>query len=88
MNDAYLEGYEVPLYSALTQPPLFGGVPREFGILTLVLSLIVTIGLRLWWIGIPLGLVVHGVCVTLTRRDPHWLQVFRNHMRLPNYLDW
>lgn len=83
-----IEGFEIPLYLALTQPPLFGGVPREFGILTLVISLVVTVGLHLWWIGLPLGLALHGVTVALTRRDPQWLQIFRAHLKQPSFLDW
>ena len=84
----HIEGYEVPLYLALTQPPLFCGVPREFGILTLVLTLVLTVGLHLWWIGVPAGLVLHGVTVALTRRDACWLSVFRAHLKQPIFLDW
>lgn len=84
----HIEGYEAPLYLALTQPPLFGGVPREFGILTLVLMLVVTVGLRMWWLGLPAGLALHGVSVALTRHDPYWLLVFRAHLKQPTFLDW
>lgn len=83
-----MEGYQIPLYAALTQPQLFAGVPRELGILTLTLTLLLTIGLHLWWIGATAGLIAHGICVALTRRDPHWLPVFRAHLKQPTFLDW
>lgn len=83
-----IDGYEIPLYQALTQPPLFGGVPREFGILTLVAALVITVGFRMWWIGASTGLALHGMCVVLTRMDPYWLQVMRAHLRQPSFLDW
>ena len=83
-----IEGYEVPLHVALTQPPLFAGVPRAFGIMSLVLTLVVTAGLHMWWLGLPAGLVLHGVSVALTRHDACWLQVFRAHLKQPTFLDW
>lgn len=87
-NTQHIEGYEAPLHVALTQPPLLGGVPREFGILTLVLTLILTVGLHMWWLGLPGGLLLHSVSVVLTRRDPYWLPVFRVHLKQPTFLDW
>ena len=83
-----IEGYEVPLHVSLTYPPLFAGVPREFGIITLVLTLVVTVGLRMWWLGLPAGLVLHATAAALTRHDAYWLPVFRRHMRQPTFLDW
>lgn len=82
------EGYEIPLYAALTQPQLFAGVPRELGILTLTLTLLLALGLHLWWIGAAVGVVVHGICVALTRRDAHWSSVFLTHLKNPTFLDW
>ena len=82
-----IEGYEVPLHLALTQPVLFGGVPRTFGILNIVLSLVVALGLHVWWLGIPLGLVVHGVALAMTKRDPAWFDILRAHVRQPTHLE-
>ncbi len=84
---ANIEGYEVPLHVSLAEPTLFGGVPREFGILTFVLTMVVALGLRIWWLGFPLGLGVYSVALILTRRDPYWLPIFRRHLRQPTFLD-
>jgi len=83
-----IEGYEVPLYVTLTQPPLFGGVPRELCILILVLTLVLTIGLHLWWIGPPVGLGPYAAALVLTRGDAFWMPVLRRHPRQPTFLDW
>ena len=81
------DGFEVPLHTALTQPVLFAGVPRTLGILGLTFILAVSLGLRVWWIGLPLGVLVHGVAVWLTRRDPLWFDVLRDHLKQPDALD-
>jgi type IV secretion system protein VirB3 len=83
-----IEGYEVPLYLAATQPPLFFGLPRELGILALVITLLITLGLRMWWLGITSGIALHAGCMALTRQDPYWLPVFRAHLKQPTFLDW
>jgi len=82
-----IEGYEVPLHVSLAEPMLFGGVPREFGILTFVLTMVVALGLRLWWLGFPLGIGVYSIALILTRRDQYWLPIFRRHLRQTTFLD-
>ncbi len=86
-QDAAPPGFEVPLHTALTQPMLFAGVPRTLGILGLTFTLAVSFGLRVWWVGLPLGVVVHGVAIWLTRRDPLWFDVLRVHLKQPTSLD-
>jgi type IV secretion system protein VirB3 len=81
-----IEGYEVPLHVALTQPILLGGAPRTFAILNGTLALVIGLGLHLWWIGFPAGAALHGVAVVMTKRDPHWFDIFRRHLRQPAYL--
>lgn len=83
-----IEGFELPMYLAATQPPLFFGLPRELGVLAMVITLVITLGLRMWWLGIAFGLALHVVCTALTRRDPYWLPVFRMHLKQPTLLDW
>jgi len=87
-NQNELEGYELPLYQAATQPPLFFGLPKELGVLALVMTLTITLGLRMWWLGIGSGIALHALCAALTRRDAYWLPVFRTHLKTPTFLDW
>ena len=81
-----IEGYELPLHVALTQPILLAGAPRAFAILNGTLALVVGLGLHLWWLGFPAGAAVHAAAVLMGKRDPDWFDVFRRHLRQPAYL--
>jgi len=83
-----IEGYELPSYLAATQPPLFFGLPRELGVLALVITLTITLGLHMWTLGIASGIGLYSLCAALTRRDAYWLPVFQAHLKQPTFLDW
>ena len=88
MNTAtQIEGFEIPLHIALTQPVLMGGAPRTFAILNGTLALVVGMGLHLWWLGFPFGAALHTAAMLMSKRDPHWFDVFRHHLRQPTHLD-
>ena len=87
-DDKAIEGYELPLHLAATQPPLFFGLPRELGILALVITLLIILGLRMWWLGVVSGTALYSLCAALTRRDTYWLPVFQAHLKQPTFLDW
>jgi len=78
-----IEGYEVPLHIALTQPILMGGAPRTFAILNGTLALVIGMGLHLWWLGFPAGAALHAAAALMSKRDPHWFDIFRRHVRQP-----
>jgi type IV secretory pathway TrbD component len=80
------DGYEVPLHVALTQPILMGGAPRTFAILNGTLALVIGMGLHLWWLGFPVGVALHATAVLMTKRDSHWFDIVRRHVRQPVYL--
>ena len=82
-----IEGLEVPLHLSLTQGVLLGGVPRAFGILNGTTALVLGLGLHVWWLGFPLGLVLHTAAVVLTRLDPDWFEILRAHIKQPVFLD-
>lgn len=81
MNDSSIAGFELPLHASLAQPILIAGVPRNMAILTLIVTLFAAIGLKAWQAALPLGFVVHGASVFLTRRDADWFPVFRRHLK-------
>ena len=80
-----IDGFELPLHVALTQPILMGGAPRTFAILNGTLALVIGMGLHLWWLGFPLGVALHAAAVVMGKRDPLWFDVFRRHLRQPTY---
>ena len=82
-----IDGYELPLHVALTQPVLMGGAPRTFAILNATFALAVGMGLHLWWLGFPLGAACHAAAVLMCKRDHHWFDVMLRQLRQPTYLD-
>lgn len=81
------EGFEVPVNLSLTQPVLMGGVPRPFAIVNGTLAAALTLGLHLWWLGLPLGLLLHAGAVRLTQADPLWFDVFKRQLRCPRHME-
>ncbi len=81
------EGFEIPLSISLTQSVLMGGVPRPVAILNGTMAAALSLGLQVWWLGVPLGLAMHAAAVALTKADPLWLDVFRRQIRLPAHLE-
>jgi len=82
-----LEGFEISLHSALSEPVTIAGVPRMVAVLTGALTAVLGLGLQVPLIGVPLGLVIHGVCFWLNKRDPYVFDVARRHLRQRPYWD-
>ena len=79
-------GFSVPVHRALTEPILLGGAPRAVAILNGTLAAALGLGLRLWLAGILLGLMGHAAAVWAAKRDPHFVDVVRRHLRISGYL--
>jgi type IV secretion system protein VirB3 len=78
-------GFHAPVHRALTDPILLGGAPRAVAIANGTLAAAVSLGLRLWLIGIVLWVAGHFAAVWATRRDTHFVDVVRRHLRYPAY---
>ena len=76
-----LQGYEVALHRALTEPILIAGSPRSFAILNGTLAASVGLGLRLWLAGLLIWAAGHAIAVWVTRKDPAFLKVLSRHAR-------
>ena len=81
-----IPGFEAPVHRALTEPVLLAGAPRALAILNGTLAAAVGLGLRLWVVGLVIWLVGHALAVWAARRDPHFVEVVRRHMRTPPFL--
>jgi type IV secretion system protein VirB3 len=81
-----IPGFEAPVHRALTEPILLAGAPRSIAILIGTLAAAIGLGLRLWIVGLVLGLVGHGVAAWAARRDPLFVDVVRRHLRYPTHL--
>jgi len=82
----HMEGFEVPLHRALTEPILLGGAPRGIAILNGTLAAAMGLGLQQWIPGLLLWLVGHSLAVFAARRDPDFAAVLARHLRLKGWL--
>jgi len=82
-----LDGFEVPLHRSLTEPIFMGGAPRAVAIVNGTLAAAVGIGLRLWLVGIALGLVGHVLAVWGAKTDPQFMEVFARHVKHKAFLE-
>ncbi|MDQ0512377.1 VirB3 family type IV secretion system protein [Ancylobacter amanitiformis] len=78
--------FSVPLHRALTEPILLGGAPRAIAIVNGTLAGAVGLGLRLWLVGLAIGVIGHVVAVWAAKRDPLFVEVVRRHLRIPTHL--
>jgi type IV secretion system protein VirB3 len=81
------QGFEIDLFTSLTQPIHFGGVPRGFAIINATLAAVISLPLGLPILGIPLGIAAHAIAAWMTKRDPYFFDVLLRHLRQPPYWD-
>jgi type IV secretory pathway TrbD component len=82
-----IEGLEIAFHNALSEPITIAGVPRMVAILNGTLAAVITLGLQVPWLGIPLGIGVHTIAFWLTKQDPYFFDNLRRHLRQKPYLD-
>ena len=81
-----VDGFEVPLHRALTEPILMGGAPRTVAIVNGTLAAALGLGLQLWVAGIVVWIVGHAAAVYVARKDPAFMDVLMRHVRHQGYL--
>jgi len=82
-----LDGFEVPLHRSLTEPIFMAGAPRAVAIVNGTLAAAVGIGLRMWLVGIALGMVGHVLAVWGAKADPQFMDVFARHVKHKPFLE-
>lgn len=83
--DAAVEGYEVPVHQALTQPLLLGGAPRGLALLNGTLAAALGLGLHMWLPALVLWVAGHTLAVFAAKHDPHCVTVTLRHLRQKGY---
>jgi type IV secretion system protein VirB3 len=76
-----VEGFDVPLYRALTQPILLGGAPRTLAIANGTLAAALGLGLQMWVPGLIVWAAGHTLAVISARYDPDFVPVLLRHLR-------
>ncbi|MFG1260559.1 VirB3 family type IV secretion system protein [Xanthobacter flavus] len=82
-----VDGFEVPLHRALTEPILLGGAPRPVAILVGTLAAAIGIGLQLWIGGLLLWMAGHALAVWGAKADPQFMEVFSRHLKHRPFLE-
>lgn len=83
---ASIEGFEIPLHRALTEPIMLAGAPRTIAIVNGTLAAAIGLGLQQWIAGLLLWLIGHSLGVLAAKRDPQFATVLARHLRQPNWL--
>ena len=83
---ADVPGFEAPVHRALTEPILLAGAPRSVAIVNGTLAAAMGLGLRLWIAGVVIWAIGHAAAVWAAKRDPHFVDVVRRHLRYPTHL--
>lgn len=81
-----VEGFEIPLHRALTEPILMGGAPRNVAIVNGTLAAALGLGLQLWLAGLAVWIAGHAAAVYAARKDPAFMQVLIRHTRHKGHL--
>ncbi|MGX9181889.1 VirB3 family type IV secretion system protein [Mesorhizobium sp. BHbdii] len=85
-GEQHIEGFEVPVHRALTEPILLAGAPRAVAILNGTVAAAIGLGLQQWIAGLVLWLAGHTLAVFAARRDPDFPSVLVRHLRLKGWL--
>ena len=80
-SSSHIEGFEVPVHRALTEPILLGGAPRAVAILNGTVAAAIGLGLQQWIAGLVLWVAGHTLSVFAANRDPDFAAVLIRHLR-------
>lgn len=86
MGEKHIQGFEVPVHRALTDPIMLGGAPRAVAILNGTAAAAIGLGLQQWIGGLVLWIAGHTLAVLAARRDPDFASVLVRHLRQKGWL--
>jgi type IV secretion system protein VirB3 len=86
MNLHATAGLEVPLHRSLTEPMMVVGLPRTVALVLWTTICAFAFGLRQIWV-LPIGLVIHVVCVAAAKADPYIFEILGLALRAVRRLD-
>jgi type IV secretion system protein TrbD len=80
-----IAGFHAPVHRALTEPIMLSGAPRAVAIANGTLAAAISLGLRLWLVGLAMWAVGHFAAVWAAKRDAQFVDVVRRHLRYPSF---
>ncbi|MEW6596967.1 MAG: VirB3 family type IV secretion system protein [Pseudomonadota bacterium] len=81
------DGFRIELHTQISAPITLGGVPRNLAILVGTIALVISLGLKAPFLGIPLGIGLWAVSYALTKDDPHFFEALKRHLHHPPHLE-
>jgi type IV secretion system protein VirB3 len=81
------EGFRIELHTQVSAPVTIGGVPRQWAIMIGTAVLVVSLGLKMPLLGIPMGIALWGICYAITKDDPYFFEVAKRHLHHPSHLE-
>jgi len=85
--DELPDGYRVELHTQVSAPITIGGVPRQWAIMIGTCVLVVSLGLKMPYIGVPLGMALWAAAYAITKDDPLFFEVAKRHIYHPSHLE-
>ena len=77
----HIEGFEIPVHRALTEPILLGGTPRAVAIVNGTVAAAIGLGLQQWIAGLILFVAGHTLAAFAAKRDQDFMPVITRHLR-------
>ena len=81
------EGYRVELHTQISAPITLGGVPRQWAIMIGTSVLVVSLGLKMPYVGVPMGMALWAAAYAITKDDPYFFEVAKRHIYHPPHLE-
>lgn len=81
-----MDGYELPVFRALTEKMLIFGIPRNLAILNATLGIAFVLVLSNIYM-IFINLFIHVACVQATKKDPEFFDCLQRHVAKEDYYD-
>jgi len=85
-GNQHLQGFDIPVHRALTEPILLGGAPRSVAILNGTLAAAIGLGLQQWVAGLGLFILGHTLAAFAAKHDPDFFPVLVRHLRQKGWL--
>ncbi len=80
-DDRSIEGVDIPVHRALTEPIFLGGAPRSVAILNGTFAAAIGLGLHQCFAGLGVFFIGHTLAVFAATRDPYFIPVLARHLR-------
>jgi type IV secretion system protein VirB3 len=85
--DGLPRGYRIECHAHVSAPITLGGVPRGLAIGIGIFGLIVSLPLKMPYLGIPLAMAIWAAAYRITKDDPYYPTVVRRHIYHPSHLE-